>query len=135
MAFWCGAFSNDLGSEGGGGVVPSSFHAGNAGEGRGGRQVVLCWGLGDPLLLINPLTPPYQPTHPPAYPPPPPPPRTPQHTLTLTLDPTPPTHQPPPNCVQVGYFHCYQDGVDYVFVDNPAYHHWGREFAPALFML
>ncbi len=28
---------------------------------------------------------------------------------------------------QVGYFHSFQDGVDYVFVDHPAYHHWGRE--------
>lgn len=24
---------------------------------------------------------------------------------------------------QVGYFHGYLDGVDYVFVDHPAYHH------------
>lgn len=23
---------------------------------------------------------------------------------------------------QVGYFHAYQDGVDYVFVDHPCYH-------------
>ncbi|GAB4817304.1 hypothetical protein N2152v2_004350 [Parachlorella kessleri] len=28
---------------------------------------------------------------------------------------------------QVGYFHAFQDGVDYCFVDHPAYHRLGRE--------
>ncbi|GAB4816234.1 hypothetical protein N2152v2_003280 [Parachlorella kessleri] len=28
---------------------------------------------------------------------------------------------------EIGYFHAYQDGVDYVFVDHPSYHHWAHE--------
>lgn len=28
--------------------------------------------------------------------------------------------------LQVGYFHGYIDGVDYVFVDHPSYHHLGE---------
>lgn len=29
--------------------------------------------------------------------------------------------------LQVGFFHCYLEGVDYVFVDHPCYHAWARE--------
>ena len=29
-------------------------------------------------------------------------------------------------CVQVGYFHGYHDGVDYVFIDHPCFHHLGE---------
>lgn len=31
-----------------------------------------------------------------------------------------------PQCepVQVGFFHSFHEGVDYVFVDHPAYHAW-----------
>ncbi|EFN59970.1 hypothetical protein CHLNCDRAFT_6734, partial [Chlorella variabilis] len=28
---------------------------------------------------------------------------------------------------EVGYFHAYQDGVDYVFVDHPSFHAWAAE--------
>ncbi|PSC74906.1 granule-bound starch synthase chloroplastic amyloplastic isoform X1 [Micractinium conductrix] len=28
---------------------------------------------------------------------------------------------------EVGYFHAYQDGVDYVFIDHPSYQTWGHE--------
>jgi len=28
---------------------------------------------------------------------------------------------------EVGFFHCLKDGVDYVFIDHPAYHAWGHE--------
>ena len=29
--------------------------------------------------------------------------------------------------VEVGYFHGFKDGVDYVFVDHPAFHHFAGE--------
>lgn len=27
---------------------------------------------------------------------------------------------------QVGYYHLYKDGVDYVFIDHPCYHNAGK---------
>ena len=32
-------------------------------------------------------------------------------------------HRNHTNATQVGYFHGYLDGVDYVFVDHPSFHH------------
>ena len=32
-------------------------------------------------------------------------------------------HRKPAHATQVGYFHGYLDGVDYVFVDHPSFHH------------
>jgi hypothetical protein len=44
-----------------------------------------------------------------------------------------PLHPPPPSlpCLpcQVGYFHAFQDGVDYVFVDHPCFHAVGGELS------
>lgn len=31
------------------------------------------------------------------------------------------------SCAQVGYFHAYVDGVDYVFVDHPCFHARGKD--------
>lgn len=37
-----------------------------------------------------------------------------------------------PYVPQVGYFHSYQDGVDFVFVDHPSYHAFGSEWPACL---
>ncbi len=38
-----------------------------------------------------------------------------------------PAHAPPPPHTQVGFFHSFKDGVDYLFVDHSCYHNRGKD--------